>query len=200
MSLQHWSIHPYLQAKRPISGSLRLPDDGRWRAWCEKETSVGTARQWLPQRACHRACCFPIGVHHIGKMLELGDLTLTQTRNLMLTIVGTVMCMWVNELDQLQKFATCYGVSMEGFTPCTATRLHAACINGSKIPQGKASIHEPGALYSHAPPLTWTEPGGPRTTSVRRSACQVHVVAPACLSFPESSTTQPQPMRCHGSR
>ena len=45
---------------------------------------------------------FPIGVHHIGKMLELEDLTLTQTRNLMLTIVGTVMCMRVNELDQLQ--------------------------------------------------------------------------------------------------
>jgi hypothetical protein len=43
---------------------------------------------------------FPIGVHHINQLLELGGLTLT--RNLMMTIVGTVMCMRVNEIDQLQ--------------------------------------------------------------------------------------------------
>ena len=45
---------------------------------------------------------FPIRVHHIRRMLELGNLTLTQTRNLLITIVGTVMYMRGNELDQLQ--------------------------------------------------------------------------------------------------
>ena len=50
-------------------------------------------------------------------MLELGDLTLTQTRNLMLIIIGTVMCMWVNELDQLQKICDVLWRFDEGFSP-----------------------------------------------------------------------------------
>jgi hypothetical protein len=56
---------------------------------------------------------FPIGVHHINQLLELGGLTLTQTRNLMMTIVGTVMCMRVNEIDQLQICDVLWGLDME---------------------------------------------------------------------------------------
>ena len=45
-------------------------------------------------------------------MLEQGDLKLAQTCNLMLTImiVGTVMCMRVNELDQLQNLQRAMGL------------------------------------------------------------------------------------------
>ena len=49
-------------------------------------------------------------------MLEQGDLKLAQTRNLMLTIVGTVMCMRVNELDQLQICNVLWGFDA-GFLP-----------------------------------------------------------------------------------
>jgi hypothetical protein len=45
---------------------------------------------------------FPIGVHHIQQMLQLGEQTLADTRDTNLTILGTVMCMRVNELDQRQ--------------------------------------------------------------------------------------------------
>ncbi len=57
---------------------------------------------------------FSIGVHHwhVNQLLELSDLTLTQTRNLMMTIVGTVMCMRVNEL-QLQICDVLWGLDME---------------------------------------------------------------------------------------
>ncbi len=56
---------------------------------------------------------FPIGVHHVNQQLELGDLTLTQTRNLMMMIVHTVMCMRVNEIDQLQICDILWGLDME---------------------------------------------------------------------------------------
>ena len=59
---------------------------------------------------------FLIGVHHVNQLLELGDLTLTQTRNLMMTIVGMVMCMRVNELDQLQICDVLWSLDMEFHT------------------------------------------------------------------------------------
>ena len=45
---------------------------------------------------------FPVGVHHVYQMIQLEDQTLAQMRNTVLTILGTVMCMRVNEVDQLQ--------------------------------------------------------------------------------------------------
>jgi hypothetical protein len=72
----------------------------------------------------------PIGVHHVNQLLELGDLTPTQTRNLMMTIVDTVMCMRVNEIDQLQICYVLWGLDME-FHPmyqnifaCRMTRIY----------------------------------------------------------------------------
>ena len=59
---------------------------------------------------------FLYGSITLGKCWSSGtsDLTLAQTRNLMLTIVGTVVSMRLNKLDQLQicdvNFATCSGV------------------------------------------------------------------------------------------
>jgi hypothetical protein len=45
---------------------------------------------------------FPIGVHHIQRMLELVGLTVTQRRDMLMCVLGTVMCLRVNEVDQLQ--------------------------------------------------------------------------------------------------
>ena len=45
---------------------------------------------------------FPVGVHHVYKMIQLEDQSLAEMRNTMLTVLGTVMCMRVNEIDQLQ--------------------------------------------------------------------------------------------------
>ena len=70
--------------------------------FCRYSKAVASAKG-MPSRLL-----FPIGVHHIRKMLELGDLTLNRTQNLLMTvtIVGTVtvMCMQMNlnELDRLQ--------------------------------------------------------------------------------------------------
>jgi hypothetical protein len=45
---------------------------------------------------------FPIGVHHIRSMLDLVGLTIVQRRDMLICVVGTVMCLRVNEVDQLQ--------------------------------------------------------------------------------------------------
>ena len=45
---------------------------------------------------------FPVGVHRVYQMIQLEDQSLAQMRNTMLTVLGTVMCMRVNEMDQLQ--------------------------------------------------------------------------------------------------
>ena len=45
---------------------------------------------------------FPVGVHHVQKMLDLIGLTITQRRDMLMCALGTVMCMRVNEVDQLQ--------------------------------------------------------------------------------------------------
>jgi len=45
---------------------------------------------------------FPVGVHHVQNMLDLIGLTITQRRDMLMCALGTVMCMRVNEVDQLQ--------------------------------------------------------------------------------------------------
>jgi hypothetical protein len=40
---------------------------------------------------------FPIGVHHVKQMLELTALSPAQTRDVLMCVLGTVMCMRVNE-------------------------------------------------------------------------------------------------------
>ncbi len=64
---------------------------------------------------------------------------------------------------------------------------------GNRIPQEKVCIHEQGALSSRDSAPTWTEPGWPWTTTVQKETRQVRAAVLACLSFPGSSTTQPQP-------
>ncbi len=47
---------------------------------------------------------FPMGVQHVQKMLDLVGLTISQRCDIMMLMcaLGTVMCMRVNEVDQLQ--------------------------------------------------------------------------------------------------
>ena len=45
---------------------------------------------------------FPIGVHHIHQMLQADNQSLAQLRNTMMTVLGTVTCMRVSEVAQLQ--------------------------------------------------------------------------------------------------
>ena len=45
---------------------------------------------------------FPIGVHHIKRLLELVGLTECQERDVLVTVLGTVVCMRVVELTFLQ--------------------------------------------------------------------------------------------------
>jgi hypothetical protein len=44
----------------------------------------------------------PVGVHHVQKMLDLVGLTISQLHDMLMCALGTVMCMRVNEVDQLQ--------------------------------------------------------------------------------------------------
>ena len=50
---------------------------------------------------------FPIGQHHIQRMMELAGLTLTQRRDMLACVVGTVACTRVSEVANLQL---CYGL------------------------------------------------------------------------------------------
>jgi hypothetical protein len=45
---------------------------------------------------------FPVGVHHIQRLVEMAGLTLTQRRNMLICVVGTVACMRVSEVANLQ--------------------------------------------------------------------------------------------------
>jgi hypothetical protein len=45
---------------------------------------------------------FPIGVHHIQRLLDLVGLTIAQWRDMLICVVGMIMCLRVNEVDQLQ--------------------------------------------------------------------------------------------------
>ncbi len=47
---------------------------------------------------------FPISVrvHNVKQMLELTALSPAQTQDVLMCVLGTVMCMLVNEVDQLQ--------------------------------------------------------------------------------------------------
>jgi hypothetical protein len=45
---------------------------------------------------------FPMGVHHVQRMLDLVGPTISQRRDMLMCALGTVMCMRVNEVDQLQ--------------------------------------------------------------------------------------------------
>ena len=43
-----------------------------------------------------------MGVHHVYQMIQLEDQSLARMHNTMLTVLGTVMCLRVKEMDQLQ--------------------------------------------------------------------------------------------------
>ena len=75
---------------------------------CSQERSSSLARLFtIQQGSCvHQGTpsrlLFPVGVHHVYQMIQLEDQSLAQMHNTMLTVLGTVMCMRVNEMDQLQ--------------------------------------------------------------------------------------------------
>lgn len=45
---------------------------------------------------------FPVGTHHVRLMLELVGLSLAQRRDILICVLGTVMCLRVGEISQLQ--------------------------------------------------------------------------------------------------
>jgi hypothetical protein len=45
---------------------------------------------------------FPIGVHHVQRLMELIGLTLTQKRDMLACVLGTVACLRVGEVENLQ--------------------------------------------------------------------------------------------------
>lgn len=45
---------------------------------------------------------FPVGTHHVRALLELAGLTDTQTRDMLMCVLGTVCCLRVSEVSQLQ--------------------------------------------------------------------------------------------------
>ncbi len=45
---------------------------------------------------------FPIGVHHVQRLMELAGLTLTQKRDMLVCVLGTVACLRVGEVENLQ--------------------------------------------------------------------------------------------------
>ena len=60
--------------------------------------AVGSVKEFkLPSRLI-----FPIGQHHIQRMMELAGLTLTQRRDMLACVVGTVACMRVSEVANMQ--------------------------------------------------------------------------------------------------
>ena len=45
---------------------------------------------------------FPIEVHHVQRLMELAGLTLTQKRDMLVCVLGTVSCLRVGEVENLQ--------------------------------------------------------------------------------------------------
>jgi hypothetical protein len=45
---------------------------------------------------------FPVGTHHVRLMMELVGLSLAQRRDILMCVLGTVMCLRVGEISQLQ--------------------------------------------------------------------------------------------------
>ncbi len=45
---------------------------------------------------------FRIGTHHVQSMLEFVGPTIAQRHDMLMCVLGTVMCLRVNEVDQLQ--------------------------------------------------------------------------------------------------
>lgn len=45
---------------------------------------------------------FPVGIHHVKDLLELAGLTLTQRRDVFITVLGTVACLRVGEVSNIQ--------------------------------------------------------------------------------------------------
>jgi integrase len=45
---------------------------------------------------------FPIGVHHVQRLMELIGLTITQKRDMLACVLGTVACLRVGEVENLQ--------------------------------------------------------------------------------------------------
>ena len=63
---------------------------------------------------------FFIGTHHVKDMLELAGLTESQTRDMLMYVLGTVACFRVGEVDQLQVYDLSWSHERAG-TPATIT-------------------------------------------------------------------------------
>jgi hypothetical protein len=96
---------PLVGHRRP-SSSLRLSAALAMRGWNFSRYSKAVA----PVKGMPSRLIFPAGVHHVQQMLDLVGLTISQRRDMLMCALGTVMCMRVNEVDQLQICDPCHVV------------------------------------------------------------------------------------------
>jgi len=98
---------------------------------------------------------FPISVHHVKQMLELTALSPAQTRDVLMYVLGTVMCMRVNEVDQLKICDVLWRFD-GGFHPRFRTRWRAASTRESRSRPGRECTRALGRQYSRASLRTLT--------------------------------------------
>jgi hypothetical protein len=79
---------------------------------------------------------FPIGLHHLKRLLELVGLTVCQERDVLACILGTVVCLRVVEVA-FCKSATSCGITMRLSTKCTSVPWQCMSTGGSRIQHGR---------------------------------------------------------------
>jgi hypothetical protein len=98
---------------------------------------------------------FPISVHHVKQMLELTALSPAQTRDVLMYVLGTVMCMRVNEVDQLKICDVLWRFD-GSFHQRFRTRWRAASTRESRSRPGRECTRALGRQYSRASLRTLT--------------------------------------------
>jgi len=81
---------------------------------------------------------FFIGTHHVKDMLELAGLTESQTRDMLMYVLGTVACFRVGEVDQLQVCDLSWSHERPG-TPATIILWLCEYTSGSRTRSARAS-------------------------------------------------------------
>ncbi len=134
---------------------------------------------------------FPVGVHHVKQMIALVGLTISQRRDMLICALGTVMCMRLNEVDQLQvqncdvlwRFDAGFHVM---YTSTLACRIYKRKQDTAE----RDCIHVQAGPSFRGSKLIPTCLGSNHLRIARRISHQVHAVAPVCPSSQRSSTVQ----------
>ncbi len=101
---------------------------------------------------------FPIGVHHVKQMLELTAISPAQTRDVLMCVLGTVMRMRVNEVDQLKICDVLWRFD-GGFHPHLSNTL-ACRVYKRKQDQARKGLYPPAGKAVFTCLLAYTEDAG----------------------------------------